>query len=153
VLAGSYKAGLVGVKVSPAVAGLKANWIWTNKALAMNFASPVVVGRHLYGLGPTRNIFCVEVETGKLAWSKEGYFRTSADAAHASFIAMEQNILICTDAGELVLMAGDPVAFHELGRAQVCGLNWCNPAYVDGRLYVRDGIKATGNLFCVELMP
>jgi hypothetical protein len=40
-----------------------------------------------------------------------------------------------------------------LGPAQVFGLNWCNPAYVDGRLYVRDGIKATGNLYCVQLLP
>ncbi len=27
------------------------------------------------------------------------------------------------------------------------------PAYADGRLYIRDGIKSTGNLFCVELLP
>ena len=78
---------------------------------------------------------------------------TSADVAHASFLAMGQSILVCTDGGQLVLMAADPGAFRELGRAQVCGLNWCNPAYVDGRLYVRDGIKATGNLFCVQLLP
>jgi outer membrane protein assembly factor BamB len=153
VVAGSYKAGLIGVKVSPSGVGLRADRIWTNKAMAMNFSSPVVVGRHLYGLGPAKNLFCVEVETGKLAWSKEGYFMTSADVAHASFLGMGQNILVCTDGGQLVLMAADPGAFRELGRAQVCGLNWCDPAYADGRLYVRDGIKATGNLFCVELLP
>jgi hypothetical protein len=90
VLAGSYKAGLIGVKVLPSGAGLKADWIWTNKAMAMNFSSPVLVGRHLYGLGPAKNLFCVEVETGKLAWSKEGYFMTSADVAHASFLGMGQ---------------------------------------------------------------
>ena len=27
-----------------------------------------------------------------------------------------------------------------------------NPAYADGRLYLRDGLKATGNLYCLELM-
>ena len=73
----------------------------------MNFSSPVLVGRHLYGLGPAKNLFCVEVETGKLAWSKEGYFMTSADVAHASFLAMGQSILVCTDGGQLVLMAAD----------------------------------------------
>ncbi|MFO1499571.1 MAG: PQQ-binding-like beta-propeller repeat protein [Verrucomicrobiota bacterium] len=153
ILAGSYRAGLIGVKVSSTGEGLKADWVWTNKALAMNFSSPVAVGRHLYGLGPTKNLFCAEVETGKLAWSKEGYFTTSADVAHASFIAMGEKILVATDGGELVQFGADPSGFRELGRVQVCGLNWCNPAYAGGRLYIRDGIKATGNLFCVELMP
>ena len=153
VLAGSYKVGLIGVNISRSDTGLRADRAWTNKALATNFSSPVAVGRHLYGLGPTRNLFCVEIETGRLAWSKEGYFTTSADVAHASFLAMGEKILVCTDTGELALVGADPGAFRELGRAQVCGLNWCNPAYADGRLYVRDGIKSTGNLFCVELMP
>lgn len=153
VVAGSYQAGLVGVKISRAGADLKADWAWTNKELAVNFSSPIVAGRHLYGLGPAKNLFCAQVETGQLAWSKEGYFLTSADVAHASFIGLGESILACTDGGQLVQIAADPEKCRELGRAQVCGLNWCNPAYADGRLYVRDGIKSTGNLFCVELMP
>ena len=100
-----------------------------------------------------KNVFCAEVETGKIAWSKDGYFTTSADAAHASFLVMGENILVCTDGGQLVLLAADPAACRELGRAQVCGLNWCNPAYADGHLYIRDGIKSTSNLYCVELLP
>lgn len=153
VVAGSYRAGLIGVKVSADGAGLKAGQAWVNKDAAMNFSSPVAAGRHLYGLGPAKNIICVELETGRIAWSKDGYITTSADVAHASFLVMGSNILICTDAGQLVLIAADPAACRELGRAQICGLNWCNPAYADGRLYVRDGIKTTGNLFCVELAP
>ena len=39
-----------------------------------------------------------------------------------------------------------------ISRVQVCGLNWCNPAYVDGRLYLRDGIKTTGVLWCLDLI-
>jgi hypothetical protein len=54
---------------------------------------------------------------------------------------------------QLLLIAADPAACREIGRAQVCGMNWCSPAYANGRLYVRDGFKATGNLFCVELLP
>ena len=132
---------------------MKAETVWTNKAAAMNFSSPIAVGRHLYGLGPAKNLVCVEVATGKIAWSKEGYFNTAPNAAHASFLVLGKSILVCTDAGQLVLIAADPTACREMSRAQVCGLNWCNPAYADGRLYVRDGIKATGNLYCVELLP
>ena len=153
VVAGSYQAGLMGVKISADGAGLRAEAAWTNKAAAMNFSSPIATDRHLYGLGPAKNLVCVEIATGQIVWSKDGYFNTAPNVAHASFLGVGKNILVCTDAGQLVLIAADPAACRELGRAQVCGMNWCNPAYADGRLYVRDGLKTTGNLFCVELLP
>jgi outer membrane protein assembly factor BamB len=150
VVVGSYRSGLVGVRVSAENAGLKAERVWVNKELTVNFSSPVCLGRHVYGLGPARQLVCAEVETGRLCWSKQGYLTTPAETAYASFLVMGGNILVCTDSGEMVLMAGDPAACHDLGRVTVCGLNWCNPAYADGRLYIRDGLKATGNLYCLE---
>ena len=153
VLAGSYRAGLVGIKVSADGLGLKAERAWLNKDVPMNFSSPVCVGRHLFGLGPARQLVCVEVETGHVAWTKQGYFTTAAEVAHAAFLVMGENILVCTDDGLVALIAGDPTGCRELGRARVCGINWCNPAYADGRLYLRDGIKATGNLYCLRLLP
>ncbi len=153
VVAGSYQAGLLGVKLAADGPGVKVESVWTNKAAAINFSSPIVVGRHLYGLGPAKNLICVEIATGRLKWSKEGYFNSSPNTPHAAFIGWGNRILVCTDVGQLLLMAADPAGFRELGRAQVCGFNWCNPAYADGRLYVRDGLKTTGNLFFVELLP
>ena len=85
----------------------------------MNFASPVAVGEHLYGLGPSANLICVEIESGKQTWSKNGYFTTSKDKAHGGFIAFRNSILALTDAGQLVLFASDPKEFKELGTAQV----------------------------------
>ena len=152
IVAGSYQAGLIGVGVSATASGLKAEQVWTNKALAMNFSSPVAVGRYFYGLGPAKNIVCAEIETGRILWSKEGYISSSADVAHAALLVLGKNILVLTDGGELVLLAADSARCRELGRVQVCGKNWCNPAYANGRLYVRDGIPSTGNLYCVELM-
>jgi hypothetical protein len=66
---------------------------------------------------------------------------------------MGENILICADDGLATLISGDPEHFRELGRARACGMNWCNPAYADGRLYIQDGIKKTANLYCLELLP
>lgn len=152
VVAGSYQAGLIGVRVSITATGLKADQVWVNKALAINFSSPVAVNRHLYGLGPAKNIFCAEIETGRVLWSKEGYIVSSADVAHAAFLVLGKNFLACTDSGELVLLAADSAQCRELGRVQLCGKNWCYPAYADGRLYGRDGLRGTGNLYCVELM-
>jgi outer membrane protein assembly factor BamB len=152
VIVASHQIGMVGTRISKEGAGLKSEQAWLSKEVAMNFASPVVVGKYLYGLGPAKNFICVEAATGKKMWSKEGYFTTSADKAHAAFLVMGKNILASTDGGELVLFAADPAGFREISRAQVCSLNWCNPAYADGKLFLRDGTKTTGELLCVELM-
>jgi hypothetical protein len=61
---------------------------------------------------------------------------------------MDKNILLLTDSGLLILFAADPKEYKEISRVQVCGLNWCNPAYVDGRLFLRDAKE----LLCVDLM-
>ena len=82
-------------------------------------------------------------------WSKEGFTMKSAEMAHLAIVALGENLLVLTETGELVLVAADPKEFKELGRAQVCGANWCNPAYADGKLFLRDGRE----LICVDLLP
>jgi len=153
VVAGSYQAGLMAFKIAAENPGLTASRVWVNKQLAMNFSSPVAVGTRLYGLGPNRQIVCAEVETGRIAWSQGGYIAAAAGSAHAAFLVLGGNVLVFTDGGELALLAAEPAACRELGRATVCGPNWCNPAYAAGRLYFRDGLKTTGNLYCLELVP
>lgn len=148
VIVSSHQAGLIGINLSKAGAKQK----WLNKQAAINFASPVAVGRHLYGLGPAKNAICVEVETGDVKWSKDGWWTTSADKAHGAFLALGSNILTLTDSGTLILFAADAKECRELGRAQVCGANWCNPAYVDGILFLRDGLRQqSGDWICLQL--
>ncbi len=118
----------------------------------MNFSSPVCVGRHLFGLGPSRQLVCVEVETGRLAWSRPGFFTSPAELGYASFLGLGDQLLICTDDGQGTLIAADPRGLRELGRARLCGQNWSSPAYADGRLYLQDGLKGQGYLSCLDLL-
>lgn len=149
VVVGSHQAGLIGIKVTRSGDEFKAEQAWVGKDVAPNFASPVAVGRHVYGLGPSQNLFCVDAGTGQKAWSKEGYFTGSAAKAYAGLLVMGPNLAVVTDDGQLLLIATDPAACREVGRARVCGTNWCLPAYADGRLFVRDAKE----LRCVQLMP
>jgi len=149
VIVGSYQVGLVAVKVIREGATFRAEPAWTNKEVASNFASPVAAGEYVYGVGPRKNVYCVEARTGKLAWSQTGLIRGAGDGGFASFIVMGKRILMLSDSGELVLFATNPAQFEAAGRTQVCGLTWCTPAYADGRLYVRDA-KA---LVCLDLSP
>ena len=72
VVVSSHEAGLLGFRISPAAGGMKAQQAWRRKDLAINFASPVLVGHWLYGLGPKKQLFCLDIKTGKDSWSKTG---------------------------------------------------------------------------------
>lgn len=151
VITGSYQAGLLGVQVSRNGQRWSATRVWTNTAATMNFASPIAVGAYVFGVGPEKNLLCVEAATGRLAWSQPGYFTSAAGNSFAALISLRDRLLVTTDGGELLLLAADPSGCRELGRAQVCGRTWSHPAYADGRLYVCDGLSGAGNLRCVEL--
>ncbi|MEZ0266443.1 MAG: PQQ-binding-like beta-propeller repeat protein [Phycisphaerae bacterium] len=146
VIVASHQVGLVGVKVTKTGDEWKADKAYTVKEAAINFSSPVLVGQHFYGVGPQKNLICVEATTGKIAWSKDDFFAGNATRTHAGMILAGKNLLVLTDDGQLVMIAADPAAYREIGRAQACGTNWCQPAYANGRLYVRDA-KA---VYCLE---
>jgi outer membrane protein assembly factor BamB len=150
VVVSSFQAGLIGIKVSRDGDQLKAQRVWTSKESATNFSCPVAEGQFLYALGPAKDVVCVDVETGKQAWAKEGFFNTGAAlSSHAGMLVMGKNVLMLTDGGELILFPADEAGFKEISRAPVCGKNWCNPAYANGKLYLRDEHE----LICLQLMP
>ena len=151
VMVASKEKSLIGVAPAPDPVARRWNVpiVWEAKEILVNFSSPVAVQGHLYGLGPERNLFCVEVKTGAVKWSKEGFATQSAEKSHLALVAVGCHLLALTETGELVLVAADPTGYRELGRTQACGSNWCNPAYADGRLYLRDGKELT----CLQLTP
>lgn len=142
---------LIGVApVLDATSGLwNAPTRWRAPEILVNFSSPVAVDGFLFGLGPERNLFCVDTRTGAVKWSQGGFATQSAEKSHLALVAVGKHLLALTETGELVLVAADPAGFRELGRTQACGSNWCNPAFADGRLYLRDSKE----LICLQLVP
>jgi outer membrane protein assembly factor BamB len=140
---------LMGVALKPSADGREcaAEVKWVGRDLQVNFSSPVAVGGHVYGLGPGQNLFCVDARTGETRWSKAGFTDKPAEKAHLAIVAVGDRLLLLTETGELVLVPADPSGYRELGRVQVCGANWCNPAYADGRVYLRDSRE----LLCLQL--
>lgn len=138
VIVASHQLGLVATRIVKEGENFTAQEAWLNKDILTNFSSPVVVGTYLYGLGSKKDIICVDGKTGSLAWSETGIVNTSAEQAEAAFMVIGKNVAVLTDSGEFVLFAADSKEFKEAGRAQVCGKTWCNPAFVDGQLYLRD---------------
>lgn len=151
VVVGSHEVGLIGIKVTKDGTGVKAQEIWTNKNAAPNFSHPINRGQYLFGLGPKKQVQCVDIGSGELKWNKTGLMMTSANKAYAGFINVGENILQLTDAGELILYKATADRYDEISRTQVIGMNWCNPALSDGVLYLRDGMKDRSTLYAVRL--
>jgi outer membrane protein assembly factor BamB len=149
VVVGSHQAGLIGIKVSKQGAALSAERAWTIRNLGVNFSSPVAVGGYVYGIGPASALFCVDPKTGEKAWVKDGFFSDSVKTGYASFMVMNDNLLILADGGQLFMVAADPKQCRTVAKTRVCGQNWCSPAYADGKLFLRDAKE----LLCIQLMP
>ncbi len=149
VFVSSHEWGLTAVRVAKPADDPQVERLWTSREAAINFSSPVAVGQHLYGLGPAKNLMCIDPKSGKPTWSQPGYTVADPGKAHASLLVMGDKLLLLTDGGQLILVAADPKEHREISRAQVCGKTWCNPAYADGKLYLRDA----KDLLCVSLLP
>ncbi|HIG84343.1 MAG TPA: hypothetical protein EYG40_02270 [Verrucomicrobia bacterium] len=147
VIVGSHEVGLIAVKVTAKGKELIAEESWKlGKEMAPNFASPICMGDNLYLLAK-KQVLCIDAKTGKLAWSKDGNVKTSAGQAFAAFVGLKDQVMMLNDMGELILFEADPGSYKETGRVQVCGKNWCHPAYSNGKLLIRDSRK----LICLDL--
>jgi outer membrane protein assembly factor BamB len=145
IVVNSQTIGLVCFKIVKEGDGLKAEQVWANKQLRINVASSVLLDGHLYTLGAAKDFVCVDAADGRIKWAQSGFGRGEKD--NASVVAAGNNLMVLTEAGTLVLIAASPEKYQELGRLQVCGSNWCYPAYAGGRLYYRDNQE----LYCLDL--
>jgi outer membrane protein assembly factor BamB len=110
--------------------------LWSNKAAPMYMSSPVVYGKHLFGLSQRKkgSFICVALENGKITWSSSG-----RRGDYASIVRAGAKLLILTNGGELVLLAADPSAYRELGRVRVTDRPvWAHLTVAGGKLYVKD---------------
>lgn len=148
VMVSSNNAGLMGLKINKTSAGFTATRVWGTKQYTLNYASPVAVGKFLFGLGPMNTLFCVDIKTGEKAWAEERFFSEMVNTEYASFMVMHNNLLILTDMGKLLMVAADPKGLKLISKVTACGKNWCYPAYAGGRLYLRDD----KNLYCLQLL-
>lgn len=147
VIVGSHQAGTMALRITREGEGCKAEPAWTEKRIAINFSSPLLVDGHLYGLGPAGEFFCADARTGKQRWTVEA--SQGGVNAVAQCLVLGKNILVLTDGGELLLIPADPAQGRIINRLKVAGTTWCNPAYVEGKIYLRDQRE----LMCIDLMP
>jgi len=115
---------------------------WTTRDLKPDFNDFVEHKGFLYGFDS--NIFeCVDLATGKRKWKGGRYGN-----GQVLLLPDEDQLLISTESGELVLVLANDRAFVELARfAAIEGKTWNHPVVIGSRVYIRNAEQAA----CFEL--
>ncbi|HEY7152643.1 MAG TPA: PQQ-binding-like beta-propeller repeat protein [Gemmataceae bacterium] len=114
--------------------------VWSNdRSLSCHFGTPVYHDGCLYGFHGRQEtgteMRCVDIKTGRVHWSQEGF-------GCGSIILAEGNLIVLSEAGELVLIEGKSDKYREKARAAVlAGPCRAHMALANGRLYARDNKK------------
>lgn len=122
---------------------------WTNLSMANHINSCVLLDGHLYGIdgntdAPPKDLRCVDLATGTVKWTYQGF-------GLGSLLAAGDKLIVLSDKGELVVAKASAQEFKPLAQAQVLGGKcWTVPVLANGRLYCRN---ARGTLVCVSLAP
>ena len=139
-----YGVGAGAVKIAKKGEGFEATEIYRirgDKPLANHWSTPVLKDGMLYGLfqfkeygnGPFK---CVDIKDGSVKWEREGF-------GPGHVILAGDQLVVLSDAGELVLLDPKPTAYMEIARAKVLeGKCWTTPVLANGRIYVRSTKEA-----------
>jgi outer membrane protein assembly factor BamB len=115
--------------------------VWNGEdSLSNHYNTSLCYQGHLYGIDGRQEsgarLRCVELKTGKVRWTQEGF-------GCASMILSEGRLIALTERGDLVLVEATPAAYREKARAAVLGALPCRAeiALAHGLLYGRDQRK------------
>jgi outer membrane protein assembly factor BamB len=122
--------------------------IWESKGkksvMRSYWANSVIQDGYLYGLSgefdKRIDLNCVEVKTGKLMWSQQGFGKGTLTLA-------DGHLFITTKKGDLVLVQATPKQYEEKARVALLGENRTSPTISDKRLYLRD----RANIYCLDI--
>jgi outer membrane protein assembly factor BamB len=147
-----YEKGAALLKVKP---GAAPEEIWTDagndnsdKILKCHWNTPIHVDGFVYGSsGRNENdaqLRCVELATGKVAWSQPRLERCSLTQIDGHFLCM-------TERGELILLKINPKKYDPVTqwKTDLDYPTWSAPVVANGLMYLR----GKDRLICVELIP
>ena len=141
-LSASYGTGAVLLQVK----GGELQKLWSSDdVLSNHYATSIYHDGYLYGYhgrqeyGPS--LRCVELATGKVRWSKDGFGAGTMTAAG-------DRLLLMREGGQLVLAEASPESFRPISKAKILsGTVRAYPAIADGLFYAR----SKNTLVCVNL--
>jgi hypothetical protein len=132
-LSASYGTGAVLLQV----ANNAVKPVWSgDESMSNHYSTSVYKDGYLYGFEGRQEfgqiLRCIEMATGKVMWSVDGF-------GAGSLLVAGEALVIMRESGELAIAPASPRAFRFASRAQLLpGVVRAFPALADGRYYVRN---------------
>jgi outer membrane protein assembly factor BamB len=96
VIYSAQKRGVNAVRIEKTDGIYKVNPRWSNEDISTAFNTPVLIGHYLYGLSERTNLYCLDTNTGAVAWTDKGRherFGTIVNAGTALFSLPSNGVL------------------------------------------------------------
>jgi outer membrane protein assembly factor BamB len=137
-----YNVGGGACRIAKSGSGFSAAKIWYTKNNNINhWSTPVCKDGYLYGLFGFKEFHkeplkCVEIATGKVLWSQEGFGQGGVQL-------VGDHLVVQGEDGQVVLVDASPKGYNEVGRTQPIQYKcWNMPVVSDGKLYTRSTTEA-----------
>ena len=141
-----YGVGAGLYKINKSGSQLTSSEVWRKKNDMFNhWSTPIYHDGHLYGMfsfkkygnGPLQ---CIELKTGKIKWSYDGY-------GPGNVILSGDNLIALADNGELCVVKATPTKYQELARRKILsGKCWSTPILSNGLVLAR----STEEAVCID---
>ncbi len=141
-----YNKGMALLKLAAEKDAVRAEEVWYKQvALPPWHDGTILVGDHVYA-GAGKEVLCVELATGTVAWQDRGPV-----GGAVSMAAAEGNLYLLSQKGEVALVEATPKGCKVKGKFQLPGATAkpgaTAPVIAGGRLYLRDDDR----LFCHDV--
>ena len=106
-----------------------------------HWSTPLFYKGHLYGIFGFKEygkapLQCIDVKTGEIIWSKEGF-------GPGNLIRSGEKLIVLSDDGQLVIVSAKPQKYLELERRKLLtGKCWSTPILGDNYLLARSTKEA-----------
>ncbi len=127
--------GTKAVKVEKQSDGFATRELWSNDQLAPQFNSPVLKGGLLFGMTGKGNLFCIDAQTGKTAWTDE----TTHGRGFCAMLDAGSVMLALPANSELIAFKPDGKQCSEVAKIKIAETpTYAHPVVAGKQLFVKD---------------
>jgi len=118
---------------------------WSNPENSVQFNTPVLKNGLVFGLSSGDNLFCINAQTGKTAWTSSIRGRKG----YGSIVDAGPALFLLTPSGQLVVFEPTDKEFKEIASYKVAsGDTYAYPIITDKRVFIKD--KDSVTLWTIE---
>lgn len=136
--------GTYAVKLEKGGDGLTAKELWANKDNSPQFSSPVLKNGLVFGITSQNNLFCINAETGKTAWTAPGPKGGGGGGrmgggGYGSVVDAGSVLFALTPAAQLIVFEPSEKEFKQLATYKVAdGGTHAYPVIAGNRIFIKD---------------